>query len=582
MAVCATVGLVMAMLPPVVQWAQNGRMIWIANGDELFMLALGSQAYHNHPAYLSDPVFASGGASLFRQLPLLPGVWLAWLLGLGPGGIDNCWRVLGGTMLGISWYVLIRQVTPGRWIAAALSSILLTDLGLLGSGLFFRQAQSLARLLRNSPRLIEGPFLHSEWRVATPALTLVYLLLNLWLTIRARQKPSPTRIALAGLSLGLLFHVYPYYWTAAGAALALAFLIDRGYRAVYFWTGGLGLLVGAPRIFWDLMLKQETGTEWLIRTDKLVHVSRLSDLKMPIIACLVLALSGCWVWTRRRDLIYLWSMGVAGVVLFKGHILTGFNIENYHWFYVWGPCCSLLLLLLLAAALPGQGRVGRVASGLLLAAAAADASAGLWLRSVEGVRAEEGLYHVRAWNDYQVQRLGPGVPRLEPNATAAGDNLFMDLGSILENQRPLEDYWVYLSPYITDDDWYRRIALNAILLGQDRGAFESAVRQRFAVLPPESPSWGPWTRDAADSQRRIRGALEAYDATAADVDAALTRYRVRYVGLKAQSRVPDDLSGSGWTLLQDGPTWRIWERRAPADRAARAAAGIARGPGQSG
>ena len=66
---------------------------------------------------------------------------------------------------------------------------------------------------------------------------------------------------LRSLSLGLLFHVYPYYWTAAGAALALAFLIDRGYRAVYFWTGGLGLLVGAPRIFWDLMLKQETGTK---------------------------------------------------------------------------------------------------------------------------------------------------------------------------------------------------------------------------------------------------------------------------------------------------------------------------------
>ena len=53
-------------------------MIWIGNGDELFMLALGSQAYFNHPLYLSDPVLVSGGVSLFRQLPLLPGVWLAW------------------------------------------------------------------------------------------------------------------------------------------------------------------------------------------------------------------------------------------------------------------------------------------------------------------------------------------------------------------------------------------------------------------------------------------------------------------------------------------------------------------------
>src|SRR5690242_1263584 len=78
--VCLVFGLVMALLPALVQRFVLGSMIWIGNGDELFMLALGSQAYFNHPLYLSDPVLVSGGVSLFRQLPLLPGVWLAWLL----------------------------------------------------------------------------------------------------------------------------------------------------------------------------------------------------------------------------------------------------------------------------------------------------------------------------------------------------------------------------------------------------------------------------------------------------------------------------------------------------------------------
>lgn len=212
---CLIVGLVMALLPAVVQWFSRGVLIWIGNGDELFMLALGSQAYFNHPAYLSDPVLVSGGASLFRQLPLLPGVWLAWASGGGPLAIDLWWRILSGLSLGITWYLLVRQVLPRPWIAAALTVILLVDAGLLSCGLFFRQAQATAAVLGGSSNPTGGDFFHAEWRVATPALTMAYLLLNLWLVVRAHQSPTTWSLALAGLSYGLLFHVYPYFWTTA-------------------------------------------------------------------------------------------------------------------------------------------------------------------------------------------------------------------------------------------------------------------------------------------------------------------------------------------------------------------------------
>src|SRR6516165_5398348 len=127
-AVCIVFGLVMALLPALVQRFVLGSMIWIGNGDELFMLALGSQAYFNHPLFLSDPVLASGGASLFRQLPLLPGVWLAWVLGMGPMGIDVCWRILAGLSLGAAWYFLIRQFVARPWVATCLVLVLLADL----------------------------------------------------------------------------------------------------------------------------------------------------------------------------------------------------------------------------------------------------------------------------------------------------------------------------------------------------------------------------------------------------------------------------------------------------------------------
>ena len=195
--VCIVFGLVMALLPALIQRLVLGSMIWIGNGDELFMLALGSQAYFNHPLYLSDPVLVSGGVSLFRQLPLLPGVWLAWLLGMGPLGIDVCWRILAGLSLGAAWYFLIRQFVARPWVATCLVLVLLADIGMLSAGLFFRQMQATTAMLRQSPNLIGGDFLHSEWRVATPALTMAFFLLNLWLgDVRPANAHATVALAL--------------------------------------------------------------------------------------------------------------------------------------------------------------------------------------------------------------------------------------------------------------------------------------------------------------------------------------------------------------------------------------------------
>jgi hypothetical protein len=549
----------MALLPALIQWFKLGYMIWIGNGDELFMLALGSQAYFNHPAYLSDPVFVSGGTSLFRQIPLLPGVWMAWMLDSGPGGIDVCWRIIAGVSVALTWYLLTRQTGANRWTATVVSSILLCDCGLLGCGIVFRQVQAFARMLAHSPRLIEGSFLHSQWRVATPALTMPYLLLDIWLMIRARQSATWIRLVLSGVSFGLLFHVYPYFWTAACMALVLAFLIDSGHRRVYFWTALFGGLVGAPRVLWDVILKQGTAPDWMVRSDKFVAVSRFADLKPPYVATLVLILGLFWISRRRRDLTYLWTMGFSGCVLFKSHVITGMDIENYHWLYVWAPCCSLLVLLMILSAFPRHGPRARVAVASLMAISLVDIALGLCLRAVEAVEAKVGLAFVQNWTDYDVQRIDSGAQRLVPGATVAGEDHFVNLATILENQRPLINYWVYLSPQINDLEWYRRIAVNAYLLGQDRAAFEAGQRQGFRARAGKG-GWGPWTRDPADAERRVSSLLTAYDDTLRDPEAALNHFGVRYVGLRSGQVPPIFLDEEKWTRLQAGPVWQVWER----------------------
>ena len=303
----------MALLPPLVERFKLGYFIWIGNGDELFYLAVGSQAYSNHPAYLADPVLVSGGTSLFRQLPLLPGVWIAWILALGPVGIDGCWRAVAGVSLAVTWYLLIREFVPSRRMTAALVTILLVDCGQPSAALLFRQMQAFARLLTRSPDLVSGEYLYGQWRVVSPALTVAYLLLNLWLVSRARRAPTRWSVALSGLSFGLLFHVYPYYWTAAAAALALAFLMDWEHRRVYLWTILIGSLIGSYRIFYDIMLKRCTPTDWLIRSDKFVHVPRLSDLKPPILASLILVIAFVWIWKQRRDTDLYLDDGTVGL-----------------------------------------------------------------------------------------------------------------------------------------------------------------------------------------------------------------------------------------------------------------------------
>ena len=437
--------------------------------------------------------------------------------------------------------------------------VLLSDIGLLATGLFFRQLQATMALLRQSSNLMDGDFLHSEWRVATPALTMAFFLLNLWLVTRARQMPTRRSLVLAGLSFGLLFHVYPYFWTAATAALALAFLIDHGHRRVYFWTGVIGVLIGSYRLFYDMLLKRTTAPDWLIRSDKFVQVARFADLKPPIVASLVLVIGLAWIWTRRRDLIYVWAMGLAGVVLFKQHVLTGLNIENYHWLYVWAPCGSLLLLVLLVELLPRRRPYAQLALAGLVIICLADAALGLALRAAESLQAKAALELVTACHQYQLQRIDSGVDRFAPNSTAAGEIQFTNFSSILENQRPLDNYWVFLSPEVTDAEWDERVALNCYLLGWDRSTFEAEQRTAFQLRAEEGGGWGPWTRDANDGNRRIASRLAAFERVLKDPEPALKRYGVRYVGLKT-STPSSRLTQGRWTRIQEGPYWQVWER----------------------
>ena len=542
----------MALLPPLVWWPRVGQPVCIADHDEIYYLALGSQAYFNHPTYLSDPIFADGGISLYPTLPILPGVLISRALGLGPMGIDLAWRFLAGVSISLAWYVLARHYMKCRWVVVVMIAILLADGGILGSSLLVRQAINFAKVMtgRTGGLFVGLPLIHREWRISTPALTMAFLLLHLWIVARARMLPTWPRVVLSGLSFGLLFYVYPYYWTAASGALLIALALDMGYRRVYFWTGLFGAVIGLPHVIADIMVKESAPADWLIRSGKMIFRPRLSDLDIPITGLIISLIGIYWVWMRCRDLIYVWALGASGLLLYNNQIATGLSIENYHWLYVWGPCLSFLLVVMAETLLSRDVKRGRPLFVFLLAIGITDVAAGITLRVLETLRNTTTQELLSGYRRFRDQRLAPGTARLTPNAVIAGDAQFVDYAAILENVRPLENYWAFLSPSISDAEWNRRKALN-VYLG-DPSASEDELRIRLSGVN--------WSGTRSDEARRISDRLLVFRTVERELGSNLNRYAIRYVALPADQLPPAYLE-RGWVCLQKGPSWQLWERR---------------------
>lgn len=558
-AACVLLGAMISTLPHAVWWASSGDPTWIADHDDLFYLALGGRAYDSPRFSPSDPVVAKAAASIYRPLPLVPGVVAARWLHLGRLGVGLAWRFGAGATIGLAFYLLLAHLVRRPGLAAGLTALLLVDCGLLEGRPLVRTFENAARIVAGRPgTLLDAkPLIHPEWRVATPALTFAYLLLALWLLLRARERPTWIRLALAGAGFGLLFHVYVYYWTAFGLALVLGLAIDAGHRRVYWYTGWLGGLIGLPAVVLDFLLKRSTSPDWLLRTDKFLPIGRFDELLIPRVATTLIVLAAVIAWWKRRDLLPIALLAIAGLLLTNHQVITKLQIENFHWDYVWGPALSILLVVLAAGAV-SRGLAGRWATwgfGLLVALGVVS---GLGLRCVEAHRSAESRQLMDVYQRYLTQRAGASMFATS-RTTVAGDLDFVNMAVLVDGMLPLSDYMVVLSPAVDNAEMDERLALNALLRGRDRSAFESEQR---VVL--DTGVWGPWARhrDPAARRDRLAARLAAFDALSRDLPAACDRFDVQTLALPLTDDLRPPPAALAWRLLQDGPTWRVWQRLA--------------------
>ena len=571
---CALFGAFLSALPHLLWWPTVGKPYWISDFDEIgFYAQVAAKSYHDPALKLTDPSSLAGQSTYYPRLQFLPSVLVARALSLGPLGFGLIWRIVAGFSLGASAFLALRWFTGSRWLAAALAVFLLSDSGLSLGAPVLRQIALLEDVLTaRTNSVLSGeiygvdrnwPNLLVHFRMLSPGGGLAFVWLHILLLARARAQPSTTRVVAAGLSFGILFYLYFYYWTAVGLALLLGCLFDAGHRRVYFHTGWIGLIVGLPTVVAGYRLKQAASPDWGPRNDLFIPIGRLRELIIPKKMILLIGLGLAWTVARRRDLLYPGLILVSAPLLSNHQLVTGLQIENFHWFYfLLCPCFGLFATIIvadMACSIP-TGRFSRPIRVAMLVLLAAHVAAGIVLRAFEATRYAMPIHYMEAYQKYVDQRMGPTGRPLARGQVVGGDRLFVDLAVILDDQVPLSSQSVVMSPEVDNETMDARDALNGVLSGLDRATFRDQQ-----VRPDGVANFGigkgPWMRDPEALRERIASRMNLFDASSADPQPALDRFRVRYVALRSGRPVPSPLQTESWRKIEEGPTWDLWERR---------------------
>ncbi|MBL4846705.1 MAG: hypothetical protein JKY65_14380 [Planctomycetes bacterium] len=550
--VCVLTGLLLSLYPHLRAFVERGDPVFVADRDELeIYLPISTRAYQSHPFRLEDPVPRGGGRTLFPWPQLGPGILLARALGWGPLGVSIAWRLLAGFLIGGLTYLTLRQRLARPAVACALTLVLLADLGLVFGKPLLQHLGEVGSLLRGETGSLSGsPKLHANWRLITPALSLPWVLLAILLWLRHAQRPTLRRRALAGVALGALVGVYFYHWTAAALGLGLWFLLVRERRKEALHLAWIAAAVGLPALIAGALLKVDAPPDWLLRSDKFIPIAHSAELSFPKSAFLLAGVLFPWVWFRRRDLLPLACVAGGALLLLNHQLLSGLQIENWHWQYAYGP----LLCLLLAFAV-GITWERRWPSGAPLGLSAALAvlillfvASGLYLRHA-GCDSAVTLQLNERLSEYR--QTHAGAPRAGEKLVA-GERNYVALAAAIDGARPLAGEILRFSPSLSAVAWEERIALNGALLGQTPGEFragqDALLRTGFFTGLAKSTPGG---REELVT-RRVRLFMRARG----DLAATSARLGVGEVALPAQASAAH--LPRGWRRLRGGPRWVVW------------------------
>ncbi|HEY8280323.1 MAG TPA: hypothetical protein VIH99_11910 [Bdellovibrionota bacterium] len=526
----ALLGVLISAYPHFHARVTTGSFAWIADQDEAGLyLPIASQSYWNHPQRVADPLFTEIKPANYPWMQFAPFSAVARLLSLPPTHISLLWRLFAGASLGLAWLFALRIFLGGSPLAFPLALLLLVDSGLLESKLLLKQYLLLKQAFFGDGSIFSGkPELHPEWRIITPGLSLFALLLFFGFLRKGVEKPADKQRQLwAAISLGLLFYCYFFYWTAACGGLLIALLIDRKRWQFYATTLFSGTVIGSLEIFRSWQAKNAGISDWLQRTDKFLPIPHFSELIIPKIGFLLLALSFVYVWKKKSELRFLWAQACAGLLLLNHQIVSGLQIENFHWAYHWGPALSLLLAVMAGQWLASQRfSLSTPKRYAIYAFFALHVAGAFTLRHLEITRSADSV----DLNSDLRAILGEGPLMISSHEGIAGDRNLVELFSIQYNLRPLSGYIATLSPNITDAEWHRRVALNAVVSGFSAERFVASQAMEI-----EQWVWGPWARSPNGRTELFDARMNAFKEVKGNLQDSIRKRAVYYVVVRSGS-----------------------------------------------
>ena len=542
----------MSFTPVVI--ARHVTGMWMLPQLEIeYYLQIAGQAYYNHPSYISDPSVPDG-ITFYGWLIFVPPVWIARALGLSLFSVGPIWMLLGSIGTSAGLYFVLWRFLGRPWMASGLSIFCLSSLffgaasppsyqfNAIAGGLFQHQGVNLDL----------SPFPIWEWRrVVNPALDLPFLFAQILAVSIAHERQRAIDAWLSGLAFGLLFYVYFYLWTLAAAALSIAMMLDFTRRNIYAKTLLIGFAIGLPELVHLLRLRAMASSEALTRFALLSAAAPNHLPAFPWFALIAIALLAVWISTTKRlELTYLWSLFTAAVLLGCSPLFTGVFLHAYHWNWLRLPIRMILALIAIATFAERRIRWRRVFNWTVPALLAIYFIGGLYMAALlvtPGARTAQ----LETYRKYRLQRLVAGVSPLKPNSVIAGDDRFTQLATIGENQQALSGLALNASMALDDNAWRSRFALNAFLDGTtDRLDFE-----RRASIELENGLYNV----SKITPELLALFMHNYDEIVLDPDRSISKFAVRYVALPVDHSPPDYLR-NGWTLLQPGPYWQLWQK----------------------
>lgn len=543
-------GALFSILPHLLAYLKQGSFLWIADNDDLFYLSLVSKSLFNNSYSILDPSSSSlAPLSYYTWFLVGPIIIIGKLFHLEAAGIGLVWRIWGGVSMTLLHYFLFRALFrsfKSKWLSFSATLFIMVDMGLMSSRPLLVQGKTLFTLFfGNSENLFSGkPHLFPHLRIITPAVSLVFLLIAIYFLYKAVIEESKKNTILSGMAFGLLFYVYFYYWTAFGLGLLLSIALDWKKYKTYLYTGVLGTLIGLPSVILKYFSSMKSlSDDWLHRMDLFLPIEHFSELLIHKTGILITVFLGIYCYKRKRELIFLFSLGLASLMLANHQILTGLQIQNFHYSYVRGPVLSLFLVFLLFGTIYKYTKERRLIQVSMFSLLGLYLVSSFYLRTLESQRSADSLA-IRGAHG----QLSQFKTELVKNAVVAGEEDLIKLMGITHKLTPLSNYFTTLSPNTTDEEWNERLALNALLSGESSQEFKRA--QSEYIL--KSLYWGKWSRSKEKKEELNSTRIQIFEKLSQEPLKYIDYYNVRYLLVKKSSELIKELLSNSKVLEERG------------------------------